>query len=146
MYWGNQRLAFGHLYHYSDVIMGEMVYQITDVTIVYSAVFSGADQINHQSSASLAFVRGIPRTKGQWRRKWFHLKTSSWSFSNDTHPPLCLLVTSKIIPVKRNTIPIQKNAHITRRGTIQSLWVVCFCSTTTGAEELGADMVKNGNV
>ena len=38
----------------------------------------------HQSSASLAFVRGfhrrpqIPRTKGQWRGKCFHSMTSSW--------------------------------------------------------------------
>ena len=30
-----------------------------------SIVYSGVDQRKHQSSASLAFVRGIPRTKGQ---------------------------------------------------------------------------------
>ena len=45
--------------------------QITSLTVVYSIVYSGADQRNHQRSASLAFVRGIhrdrwiPRTKGQ---------------------------------------------------------------------------------
>ena len=32
-----------------------------DVMIVYSIVYSGADQRKHQSSASLAFVRGIHR-------------------------------------------------------------------------------------
>ena len=47
--------------HYSDVIMGSMAPQITRLTIVYSAVYSGADQRKHQSSASLAFVRGIHR-------------------------------------------------------------------------------------
>ena len=42
--------------------MGAMVYQITDLTIVYSAVYSGADQRKHQSSTPLAFVPGIHRT------------------------------------------------------------------------------------
>ena len=47
--------------HYTDFIMGAMAFQITSLTIVYSAVYSGADQRKHQSSASLAFVRGIHR-------------------------------------------------------------------------------------
>ena len=47
--------------HYSDIIMDSMASQITSLTIVYSAVYSGADQRKHQSSASLAFVRGIHR-------------------------------------------------------------------------------------
>ena len=45
--------------HYSDVILGTMAFQITSLTIVNSTVYSGADQRKHQSSASLAFVRGI---------------------------------------------------------------------------------------
>ena len=70
--------------HYDYVIMGANASQITSLTIVYSIVYSGADQSKHQSSASLAFVRGIhggrwiPRTKGQLRGKCFHLMTSSW--------------------------------------------------------------------
>ena len=65
------------LQHYSDVIMTTVASQITSLTIVYSIVYSGADQRIHQSSASLAFVRGIhwdrwiPRTKGQLRGKMF---------------------------------------------------------------------------
>ena len=43
--------------HYDDVIMGMMGSQITSLTIVYSTVYSDTDQIKHQSSASLAFVR-----------------------------------------------------------------------------------------
>ena len=39
--------------------MGSMASQITCLTIVYSAIYSGADEGKHQSSASLAFVRGI---------------------------------------------------------------------------------------
>ena len=48
-------------FHYNDVIMDSMAFQITSLTIVYSAVYSGADQRKHQSSASLAFVRGLHR-------------------------------------------------------------------------------------
>ena len=48
-------------WHYSDVIMDAMPSQITSLTIVYSIVYSGADQREHQSSASLAFVQGIHR-------------------------------------------------------------------------------------
>ena len=47
--------------HYSDFIMITVASQITGVSIVYSTVCSGAEQRNHQSSASLAFVRGIHR-------------------------------------------------------------------------------------
>ena len=48
--------------HYNDVIMSIMASQITSPTIVYSTVYSGADQRKRQSSASLAFVRGIHRS------------------------------------------------------------------------------------
>ena len=41
--------------------MGEMASQITSLTIVYSTVYSGADQRKYQRSESLAFVRGIHR-------------------------------------------------------------------------------------
>ena len=47
--------------HHNDVIKGVMACQITSLTIVYSIVYSGADQRKHQSSASLALVRGIHR-------------------------------------------------------------------------------------
>ena len=56
--------------HYDDVIMGAMVSQITSLTIVYSTVYSRADQRKHQSSASLAFVRGIHRGPGNSPHKW----------------------------------------------------------------------------
>ena len=66
-----------HPIHYNDVIMSAMVSTITSLTIVYSTVYSGADQRKHQSSASLAFVRGIHRWpvnsphKGSVTRKMF---------------------------------------------------------------------------
>ena len=45
--------------HHNDVIMSAMASQITGVSIVCSTVCPGADLRIHQSSASLAFVRGI---------------------------------------------------------------------------------------
>ena len=50
--------------------MSLMVSQITSLTIVYSAVYSGADQRKHQRSASLAFVRGIHRGPVNSPHKW----------------------------------------------------------------------------
>ena len=38
------------LWHYIDVIMTTMASQITSLTVVYSIVYSGADQRKHQSS------------------------------------------------------------------------------------------------
>ena len=76
--WSNLAIS-----HYIDVIMTTMASQITSLTVVYSTVYSDADQRKHQSSASLVFVWGIrrnrwiPRTKGQLRGKGFHLMTSS---------------------------------------------------------------------
>ena len=46
---------------YNEVIMSTTASQITSLTIVYSTVYLDADQRKHQSSASLAFVRGIHR-------------------------------------------------------------------------------------
>ena len=44
--------------------MGTMASQITSLTIVYSTVYSGADQRKHQRSASLALVRGFHQWPG----------------------------------------------------------------------------------
>ena len=48
-----------HLMRYINVIITTMASQITSLTVVYSIVYSGADQRKHQNSASLAFVQGI---------------------------------------------------------------------------------------
>ena len=71
--------------HYSEVIMGTMASQITSLAIVYTTDYSSADQRKHQSSASLAFVRGIHRWPVNSPHKWpvtrnfFHVMTSSCS-------------------------------------------------------------------
>ena len=76
--------------------MGAIASQLTSLTIVYSTVYSDADQRKHQSSASLAFVWGIhrdrwiPLTNGQLRGNYFHWMTSSWvklfPFTTDDWP------------------------------------------------------------
>ena len=77
---GNCRTAekgVGSSFNYNDVIMSVMASQITSLTSVCSTVYSGSDQRKHQSSASLAFVRGIHRWpvnsphKGPVTRKMF---------------------------------------------------------------------------
>ena len=78
--------------HYNDFIMGSMASQITSLTIVYSAVYWGADQRKHQSSASLAFVRWIHRGlvnsphKGPVTPKMFPFDDVISYMSEMTHP------------------------------------------------------------
>ena len=50
--------------------MWPMASQITSLTIVYSIVYSGADQRKHQSPASLAFMGGIHRWPVNSPHKW----------------------------------------------------------------------------
>ena len=50
--------------------MGAIASEITSLTIVYSTVYSDADQSKHQSSASLAFVREIHRGPVNFPHKW----------------------------------------------------------------------------
>ena len=50
--------------------MGAIASQITNLTIVYSTVYSDADERKYQSSASLAFVRGIHRGPVNSPHKW----------------------------------------------------------------------------
>ena len=56
--------------HYSDVIMGALAFRITSLTIVYSNVYSDADQRKRQSPASLAFLRRIQRGPVNFPHKW----------------------------------------------------------------------------
>ena len=83
--------------HYGDAIMGTIASQITSLTIVYSTVYSDVDQRKHQSSVSLAFVRGIHRWPVNSPYKW--------------------PVTRKIFPfddvIMINLNTLQKGLHLT---------------------------------
>ena len=50
--------------------MGTVASQITSLTIVYTTVYSDADQSKHQSSVSLAFVWGKHRGPVNSPHKW----------------------------------------------------------------------------
>ena len=85
IYWyGNSRLNIR--YNYNDVKMSTMASQITSLAIVYSAVYSGTCQRKHQSSAPLAFMRGIHRWpvnsphKRPVTRKIFPFDDVKWKF------------------------------------------------------------------
>ena len=71
-----------YVLHNYDATMNAMATQITGISTVCLTLCSGAHQRNHQSSASVAFVRGthrwsvVPLTKSQWRGNCFHLMTS----------------------------------------------------------------------
>ena len=50
--------------------MGTIASQITSLMIIYSTIYSDADQRKHQISASLAYVRGIHRGPVNSTHKW----------------------------------------------------------------------------
>ena len=94
-------------WHYNDVIIRTMASQITGVSIVYSTVGSGINRKKHQSSASLAFVRGIHRWpvnsphKRPVTRKMFPFDDvivdrppGSPTLHDPSHPPQLLVTAS----------------------------------------------------
>ena len=73
MLWIHDFNTHGHCklaLHYNDVTMTATASLITRLKIDYSTVYSSADQRKHQSSASLAFVRGIHRGPVNSPHKW----------------------------------------------------------------------------
>ena len=79
--------------------MGALASQNTSLKIVYSTVYSDADQRKHQSFASLAFVRGSHRRQVNSPHKWpvtrkmfsFDDVIMKISFAHDISPS-CLIV------------------------------------------------------
>ena len=67
----------------------EMASEITSLTIVYSTVYSDADQSRHQSSASLAFVWGIHRGPVNSPHKW-PVTRKMFPFDDVIMKPFCV--------------------------------------------------------
>ena len=97
-----------------------MVSQITSLTIVYSSVYTDADQRKHQSSASLAFVRGLFQNNHDDLIKWKHFPRY-WRFVRGIHrspvnsphkPP----VTRKMFPFDEVIMIILKQSRYVSRG------------------------------
>ena len=105
------------LYYYNDVILGMIVSQITSLTIVYSAVYSDADQRKHQSSASLAICAGNSPGTGEFPAQmarnaeivsfWWRHHTQADRSSADTdyriqiHSNICICNTHAYICIHR---------------------------------------------
>ena len=79
-------------WHCGDVIIGAIASQITSLTIVYSTVYTDK---KHQSSASLAFVRGNHRGPVNSPHKW-PVTRKMFPFDDVIMKPLRLHLTSQI--------------------------------------------------
>ena len=102
--------------HYNDVTMGAIASQITSLTIVYSTVYSDADQRKHQSSVSLALCEGIHR----------------WPVNSAHKGP----VTRKIFPfhdVIMDNLSVTWNLQNIKYFAfhIESIWCVCVLGIHT---------------
>ena len=102
----SRAVLVGPIFHYNDVIMSAMASQITGVSIVCSIFCSGADQRKHQSSASLAFVRGIHHWpvnsphKGPVTRKMFPFDDVTLLFETSTVSQPLLAISP--VPVRQS--------------------------------------------
>ena len=86
--------------------MGAMTSQITSLTIVYSTVYSGADQRKHQSSASLAFVRELHKGPVTWKMFPFDdVIMDNPRRSHDKYSTCRLVGVSERIKIIRSRVP-----------------------------------------
>ena len=98
--------------HYSDIIMIAMTPRITGVSIVYSYVCLGTDQRKHQSSESLAFVRGIHRWpvnsphKGPVTRKMFPFEEVIMGCRNTSEIPISISLRMHFIRIEGKHISV----------------------------------------
>ena len=104
-----------YAFHYSDVMMAS---QITSLAIVYSTVYSGADQRKCQSSTSLAFERGIHRWPVNSPHKW-PVTRKMFQFDDVT----CRMV-SRYMSFTRET-------HISRSHSLWNFTSICVISEDT---------------
>ena len=95
--------------HCNDVAMATIASQITSLTVVYSTVYSDADQRKHQSSALLAFVWGIHRT-GEFPAQrpsyaenvsiWWHIMSGEYLVPTNIIDVWNIIWKSPLIPMK----------------------------------------------
>ena len=119
--------------------MSGMASEITSLTTVYSTVYSGADHRKHQSSASLAFVRGIYRWlvksphKGPVTRKmslsgdvimnnYFHAHYALWAAASFTHISLC---NPQTVPDTFIYLTSCELTYVLKSWPIFSKWLYC---------------------
>ena len=105
--------------HHKDVIMGAMASQNINLTIVNSTIYSGANQRIHQSSASLAFMRGIHR----------------WPVNSPHKGP----VTRKVFPFD-NVIMGNRNNDVWQQAIHEPM--LCLSASFTGTQYRDCVMMR----
>ena len=116
--------------HYNNYIMGTVTSQITSLAIVYSAVYSGADQRKYQGSASLAFEWGMHRGpvnsphKGPVTRKMFSFDDVIMiSQGTGVAPSRWWAITEKMLTELYDTIWRHKATRVTSQPLLlNTLW------------------------
>ena len=115
-------------YHYTDVLMGAIASQITSLTIVYSTVYSDADQRKHQSSAPLAFVRWTGEFPARMASN--AVKVSIWWRHHDGQWVVCLS-----FQVNRNAtfviVVLRAMSYYIASWYVESLWLTVSLSIDT---------------
>ena len=109
--------------YYCDVITGANASQITSLTVVYSTVYSGADQRKHKSSASLAFVRGIHRRSVNSPHKW-PVTRKMFPFDDVTMNIYCIYTWMRIKRMRKGKWEVNPSppsaAYMCQRSSIGS--------------------------
>ena len=117
-------------YHYDDVIINAMGSQITSLAIVYSTVYSGADQRKRQSSASLCknddLFTNMDQPSSQPSKVWDEITSLFPNFNGSTVEVWDW--TSNFIPYiigcnYLSTLGLKLN-HVSKGG----LWSRYYCS------------------
>ena len=133
--------CWGHFNHYSDVVMSTMASQITSLVILFSTVYSDANQRKIKALCywllwgDFTGDRWIPHTKGQLRGICFHLMMSAWerSFINMRHVEQHVLYTNFDFP--RNliqTLAKEKLGIHPPQVEVDRLTAPCFLLYPTG--------------
>ena len=122
--------------------MGTMACQITNLTIVYPTVYSGADQRKHQSSASLGFVRGPVNSPHKWSvtRKMFPFDDVIMPRSMHKQMMRHACWLCKLRPCGHN-IPSENIVCVVSIGQSCRTHVSCARQTS-----LGSDLLDNGKL
>ena len=121
--------------------MGAIASQITSLTIVYSTVYSDANQRKHQSSASLAFVRWIPAQMASNAKN-----VSIWWRHHEGKRLLTALTWSRthsLAWLRHFLISIFHSVTVVRRLTHQYQWNKLFLLI---AEPLANSLFTGSNV
>ena len=128
--WWKLHAKFPIISHYGDVIMSAMASEITSFTIVYSTVYSGADD---QKSPLLGEFTGEFPTQRPVTRKMFPfddiIMHTTFSSSNAATQSTAA-IAKKNIYLKRvlNTNLVKSRLPITYFFSIQSFWNFAQCS------------------